>query len=376
MNNTQLSESNPGGSPCNQNHGQNWGEERLKRCQRCILPKSYPGIAFDANGICSFCTAYEKPNFENKTRELKHLMKEARRDGHLYQAVVPLSGGKDSAYVLYVMRRIYDLRVLAINFDNGFRSSAAEANFKILTDQLGVDSVSIKPNWNLMRDLYAAFVRITGEFCTVCNSMGYLTIMSFLMKQFAAAKHKPLVVGGWSKHIEATPGMYSFDLSYFYDVISQAGLSGVLRHSEMVDEMCLDVLMSTPDPRQARMGENFPLIYIMLPEFMPWNPHHIAQTLKKDLGWISPPESDDETHFDCIMYPVAKYFERRKYGFSQNTVMYSALVREGRISRTVALKNILKEKKGIPAEFSRFLTRLGLKRTDVNWEGRWHPQRQ
>jgi len=376
MNNTLLSESNTGELPGNQICAQNLGEEHLKRCRRCILPHNYPGIAFDARGVCSFCMTYKKPNLENKAKELEHLVKQAKTNNHRYQAIVPLSGGKDSAYVLYVMRRLYDLRVLAVNFDNGFRSSKAEANLKTLTDQLGADYISIKPNWHLMQDLYTTFVKITGEFCTVCNAMGYLTIMSFLMKHIVVTEHKPLVVGGWAKHLEAMPGMYSFDIKYFHEVIAQGGLSGALRRSEMVNERCLDMLMDTPDPRQARIEGNFPFRYIMLPEFIPWDPHQIARTLKEEVGWITPSGPEYETHFDCVIYPVAQYFERRKYGFSQNTVTLSALVREGRMSRTEALNKSLRKKKGVPVELSPFLKRLGLKRTDVNWKGQWHPQRQ
>ena len=76
------------------------------------------------------------------------------------------------------------------------------------------------------------------------------------------------------------------------------------------------------------------------------------------------------------MYPVAKYFERRKYGFSQSTVTYSALVRAGQMTRREALERIEQEGEEVPAKFADFLDALGLSETDVNWEGKWHPQRQ
>lgn len=348
----------------------------MKRCKRCILPSSYPGITFNKGGICSFCANFKKLNLTPKKDELRRLMQEAKRSSKRYQAIVPISGGKDSAYALYVMRRIYGLRVLAINFDNGFRSLTAETNLNTLTTQIGVDYISIKPSWDLMRELYATFVKITGEFCSVCNSMGYLTIMSFIMKHINKTGPKPLTVGGWARHLEAMPGMYSFDLKYFYDIVAQGGMSQALRRSEMVDELCLDKLINMPDPRLMKKDEDFPLKYIMLPEFMDWDLRQITKTLKKEVGWISPPDAEDETHFDCVIYPVAQYFERQKYGFSQNTVTYSALVRDEQISRDEALKKIRKEKKRTPVEFSCFLNMLGLEKTDVNWEGKWHPQRQ
>ena len=347
----------------------------MKRCNRCILPTTYPGISFNERGICSFCTNFEKQKqMEEKNEELKQLVKKEKLNGGRYQAIVPISGGKDSAYVLYVIRHVYGLRVLAINFDNGFRSLAAEANLNIMTTQLGVDYISIKPSWELMRNLYTAFVKIAGEFCTVCNAMGYITIASYIMQEQQSTGSKILIIGGWSKDLEAMPGMYSFDFKYFHDIITEAGMSEKLRRSPMMSEQCLDLLISAPDPRMMKTKEDFPFTYIMLPEYMPWDLRQISRTLK-EVGWIAPPEAENEIHFDCAMYPVAKYFERRKYGFSQSTVTYSALVRSGQMSREEALTKIKDERKDIPAEFSWFLDTLGLVEIDVNWNGRWHPQR-
>lgn len=349
----------------------------MKRCKQCILPANYPGITFDKKGTCSFCMNFKEPQqITKKDDELKQLVEKARQNQGRYQAIVPISGGKDSAYVLYMMRRVYGLRTLAINFDNGFRSPAAEANLKILTTRLDVDYISIKPSWELMRNLYAAFVKVAGEFCTVCNAMGYLTIMSLMMVNQQQSGSGVLVAGGWSKDLEAMPGVYSFDLKYFYDVITEGGMSEKLRQSPMVSELCLDFLINAPDPRTTAKDANLPFSYIMLPDYIPWNPGEISKTLKNEIGWVVPPHAENETHFDCIMYPVAKYFERRKYGFSQSTITYSALVRAGQMSREEALRKVKNEKKDAPPEFAQFLDMLGLAETSVNWNGKWYPQRQ
>jgi len=348
----------------------------VERCVRCILPDTYPEIGFDEKGICSFCTDFEMPPLgKDKEEELKRLVEEARLRQGRYQVIVPISGGKDSAYALYVARCLYGLRVLAINFDNGFRSAAAEANLKTLTTQLDIDYVSIKPSWHLMRSLYSAFVKSVGEFCTVCNAMGYLTIMTCVVEEAIRIRSKLLVVGGWSEKLEAMPGMYSFDFKYFHDIIAQAGMSEKLRRSPMINEQCLDILINAPDPRMTTKDADLPFNYVMLPEYIPWDLNQISKTLKKELGWSAPPGAENETHFDCVMYPVAKYFERRKYGFSQNTVTYSALVRAAQMTREQALMRVEDEGEEPPEEFAQFLDTLGLAESEVNWNGRWHPQR-
>jgi hypothetical protein len=123
-------------------------------------------------------------------------------------------------------------------------------------------------------------------------------------------------------------------------------------------------------------GADLPFSYVMLPEYITWDLNQISRILKQELHWFAPPGAENETHFDCIMYPVAKYFERRKYGFSQNSVTYSALVRAAQMTREEALMKIRDEGEEPPEQFARFLDILGLVESEVSWNGRWHPQRQ
>jgi len=32
----------------------------MRRCIKCILPETFPGIEFDANGVCNYCLDYEQ----------------------------------------------------------------------------------------------------------------------------------------------------------------------------------------------------------------------------------------------------------------------------------------------------------------------------
>jgi hypothetical protein len=341
-----------------------------------VLPSSYPNISFDSSGTCSFCADYDtKPRISQQTAKLKELINRAKKITAPYQVVVPVSGGKDSAFVLYTMVRKYNLRALAINFNNGFRSQAAETNLHAIVNTLSIDYVSLKPNWTLMKDLYAAFLKGPGEFCSVCNAVGYLVIMSYLMTEQAKYNIDFPVIGGWSQELEAMPGLYSFDIKYFRDIINNAGLGNRLLQSSLINERCLISLTQLRDPRQLNDEEELYTNYLMLPRHMPWKIYEISETLKKELNWSVPLEAENETHFDCVMYPVAKYIERRKFGFSQSTVTYSSLVRSEQMPREQALLLLKQEDQGKPKEYADFLLQLGITETDINWQGKWHAER-
>jgi tRNA(Ile)-lysidine synthase TilS/MesJ len=68
-------------------------------------------------------------DFAASEAELRQILAAASgRKGGQYDCLVPLSGGKDSTYVLYLCARVYGLKVLAMNFDNGFQSPLAREN--------------------------------------------------------------------------------------------------------------------------------------------------------------------------------------------------------------------------------------------------------
>lgn len=70
-----------------------------KTCKHCLLHSGMPDVNLDDGGVCNVCKEHKpfKPRPENK---LLVLLKAARKKGRPYDALVPLSGGKASAYVL------------------------------------------------------------------------------------------------------------------------------------------------------------------------------------------------------------------------------------------------------------------------------------
>jgi hypothetical protein len=347
----------------------------VRRCTKCVLPGNYPGIQFNKAGICSYCLEFKPHYIGQRRQELQEIIERARKNDSKYQCVVPFSGGKDSSYVLYYMRKVCSLRVLAVNFDNGFRSSMARENLAALSKRLGVEIVSIKLSWPLMSRLYAAFMKDAGEFCSVCNSVGYLGIMTYIMHHMDLFGSEPLVVSGWVRYLEEMPNVYAFDIKYFHDIISRAGLADPLIASGFVDQRCLAILMNVSDPRTLNGDQSIPFTFIALPEYVYWDLNKISKTLRNELDWIAPSAMDD-THFDCTAYPVAQYLEKKKYGFSQSTITYSAMIRHGQMARETALSKLEQESFERPKEFSDFLNMLRLSDSDVNWNGDWYPQRQ
>ena len=126
----------------------------MKICAKCVLPETFPGIRFNEAGVCNFCLDFkgeialkeEKQEYYHKFQDLIKQVK-GKND---YDATLAYSGGKDSTYTLYLLKKVFKLQVLAITFDNGFLSEQAFKNTRTVTENLGVDSLIFKADFTLL----------------------------------------------------------------------------------------------------------------------------------------------------------------------------------------------------------------------------------
>ena len=72
-----------------------------------------------------------------------------KKKASTYDVLVAYSGGKDSTYTLDVLVNKYNLRVLALTFDNTFISPRAEENIRNVCGALGADLARADHAWRL-----------------------------------------------------------------------------------------------------------------------------------------------------------------------------------------------------------------------------------
>lgn len=129
------------------------------------MDTSVPDIAFDADGVCNYCTEF--------LRQADHVLRkaEAQRQaertafavrvkaagrGKRYDCIVGVSGGVDSSWAL-VQAVTLGLRPLAVHMDNSWNSELAQNNIANLVRALGVDLHTHVIDWDEYRQLMQAF---------------------------------------------------------------------------------------------------------------------------------------------------------------------------------------------------------------------------
>lgn len=352
-----------------QNHGVYNTSEVVRRCQRCVLPETCPNIEFDENGVCNVCRdfdrrwgSFKRQEFLNSEKiELERIFNSFRKKGKSYDCLVPISGGLDSSYVLYVCKKIYGLRVFAFNFDNGFQSELTKQNLQNVVKELNVDFVSYKPSWKLARRLYGLFFRKTGYFCTPC--IAGIRSMSY---KFAKDLGIPLIVRGASERVEVqfpkggSPNPPR-STSYFKEVIR-----GEISCEEAADYLYAPNILEKGLSRiSMRFSVGRQIRTIALNDYLQWDRRQILKILESELRWR---HAEKYEHADCIMDPVRIYLRQKKLGFSA-AANYSMLVRNGQIDRKRALKMTLREEASASKEppiMERWLESLNLSREDLD----------
>jgi hypothetical protein len=349
-----------------------------RRCSLCVMSESYPGLAFNEDGVCAICSDARQGvsvDWTERKRELERRIASIRKEATKYHVIVPWSGGKDSTYVLYVMKKVYGLDVLALNFDNGFKSDVACRNLDRISRALGVDLTVLRPDWTLMRDLYKHYLKEKGELCSVCNMVGYILIFSFTLKETESLGYFPMVVGGWSGRHENVRSIFTFDYKEFRSIVERdESLFERFVSNGMVNEEVCKILETIGDPRvgSEHIGEDLGSKFFQLPDFLEWDVTEIKRALLEDLDWLSS-SSPIAAHEDCDWHDSMKYLMYRKYGIDNDAIATSAMIRAGKLTRAEGLEILrVKDTAGQPEDMQDLLGALGCSVKDVNWDSRWY----
>ena len=117
-----------------------------KICKRCVSNSSISSLSLDAHGICQFCKIHDQmekeyPLNDSSFSRLLKISEKIKDDGKnkKYNCVVGVSGGKDSSYLLYIVKKKLNLRPLAVHYDNGFDSDTSVSNILRICEKLDVE---------------------------------------------------------------------------------------------------------------------------------------------------------------------------------------------------------------------------------------------
>lgn len=355
-----------------------------KGCKKCILPAGYPDIEFDESGTCNYCNYFEKiknelNDFDKHKKILDDRIELHRGKGERFDVLAGLSGGKDSTYVLYYLKKRYNLRVLAYTYDNNFLTDYAHSNIKIALDALEIPHFYHRKNWKYIKSLYRKSVEKMGYICYACALPAYWSTIVL-----AADLGIPMVVGGRSRpqiFHSLLPGGNDFAIpsiwqnlkpydrpghvntfGKFYDTIKLLVHYLYDNNQQEIDEIMTWVF---PFPEESSLRNNILPEYLNLFLYIPYDEKRFMNELEQDIGWKRPPMDHILTHADCGVHDAADYMYYMYYGRLKIIRELAVMIREGKITREEALKRAEKEIKEPVEELDGLLNVLDMNRNDI-----------
>lgn len=305
----------------------------IKKCSRCIMDETAIEISFDDNGVCNFCHNYDNvlvnEIFSNKGGEekIEKLISEIKEKGKNsdYDCLIGLSGGVDSSYVAYLVRKKYGLRVYAVHLDNGWNTELAVANVEQIVKRLDIDLQTYVLDWKEFRDIQLSFIKSSISNIEIPTDHA---IWALLIK--TAGKMKiPYIIAGNNVVTESI-----MPESWLYGSKDSKLIKSIHKKFGKVKMKSFPSL-STLDYVDYLLFRGIRWVPIL--NYVNYNKAEAKQLLMNELGWRDYGGKHYESIFTRFFHA---YYLPEKFGYDLRKSYLSALVCSGQITREEALKEI------------------------------------
>ena len=313
---------------------------KMQYCTRCCMPETSERIGFDELGICHACRSSEQKmriNWAERQEKLRKIVEEAKANAGLnYDCVVPISGGKDSAFQLHILVRVFGLTPLAVTFSHNWFTETGKYNLANILDKLEVDHMMYTPNRGLVNKLARKSLPMIGDSCWHCHA----GVWSYPFH--VATKFKiPLIIYGESPaEFSGRTTYWEQDLGDDKDFV-QVGMRESIRVpaekmvGDGVDRKALN-LFFPPTPEEL---EEAGIYGCFLGDFIFWDQERQTEFLIDEYGWKEDKVEGSYKFYksvECRMSGVHDYAKYIKRGFGRGTDFASQDVRAGLMTREEA----------------------------------------
>lgn len=329
----------------------------MQTCTKCLLNENYPGIVFDDKGVCNFCKTNRQysPLGEDI---LIRLFDEIKKRNYVYDALVPISGGKDSSYILYLATKVYHLNVITMTYDNGFFSQLALDNIKKAVKITNVKHIFYKPDKNIQQKVFRNAFRLSGDMCGACD------IATKASVYYVSRKYKvPIILYGNTPLEEDSfiPDDIQ-DVKRLKYILRESGKLTKKEINEFLIYPHLNYFVESFNKKTGKFPKAInPLFYIPNP-----TDKEMGEIIKRELDWSESDKSEYTKHFDCTAEPLTNYVRNKIYGYERRLCQYSNMIRRKEITRENAEELYRKDNMdSLPENYNGIINYLGISEEEL-----------
>ncbi|MHC8514318.1 N-acetyl sugar amidotransferase [Sporosarcina sp. ITBMC105] len=331
-------------------------------CTFCVMDTTDPDIIFDSEGVCNHCRNAklmgERIWFPNNVgqRRLDILLKKIKADGKgkQYDAIVGLSGGVDSSYLVYKAKE-WGLRLLVLHVDGGWNNKIAEENVKTICEYSKADLKVVRIDWDEMREMQLAFLKAAVPNQDIPQDHAFFVTLY----TYAVKNNIQYVLNGsnWETEniLPKSWGYNAMDGKHIKDIYHKYGNKK---------------LKSFPIMNLYKLKIYYPFIKkmkIIKPlNLLPYHKEEAMKELEKNTGW----RYYGGKHYESIWTKFFQsYYLPEKFNFDKRKAHLSSLIVSGQITREEALEELRKvsyDADTLEDEKKEIANKLGISREDLN----------
>lgn len=329
---------------------------KLKRCTKCLLPHTFPFIDFDDKGVCNICRNYVKKNQPKPLSNLLDMIGKYRSKSGDPDCIIPLSGGRDSTYVLHFAKKELGLNPIAFTYDWGMVTDLARRNIARVCGKLGVENIivsadirwkreNIRKNisaWLKNPDLGMIPLFMAGDkyFFYYCNQVKKQTGIDLNIWGINTLENTDFKVG-----FGGLPPKFNKKRIYTLDFLSQVKLfafvaKNLVKSPSYINQSVFDTLGSFA-VRYFYPKKD----YYHLFDYIQWDEKLIEDTIINEYNWETAADTKSTWRIGDGTASFYNYIYCTVAGFTENDTFRSNQIREGMITRAEGMKFLEEENK-------------------------------
>ncbi len=292
-------------------------------CTRCLYTQTHPlFLTLDDDGVCSGCRVHEEKDrldWAARGTRLAGIFDDYRNtSGRNYDCVVPVSGARDSFFIVHTVKNVYGMNPLLVTYNRHFNTATGVRNLATLRTVFDCDIITLTVQPQTVKKITRATFRRFGS--VYWHVLAGQTVHPV---QVATKFKIPLIVWGAHQGLDQV-GMFSHldEVEMTRKYRKEHDLMGVEAEDliNRIDHITPEDVRpyEYPDDREL---ESIGVRGIYLGNFMPWDSRTQHEEMIERYGYETAAQNrtfDSYNDVDCWLYSdVHDYLKVLKHGYGK-----------------------------------------------------------
>ncbi len=331
-----------------------------------MYPSTHPlHLTFDEKGVCSGCRVHEEKNrldWKERAEKLGEILREYRnRSGNNYDCVLPVSGARDSYFIVHTVKKIYGMNPLLVTYNKHYNTTVGVRNLANLRIQFDCDIMTQTINPETVKKITRGTLRRFGSIYWHC-----IAGQTVFPVQIAVKFKIPLIVWGAHQGVDQV-GMFSHldevEMTRKYrkehDLMGYEGFD-LINEFDQISEKDVQPYEYPDNQELEKVG----IRGIYLNNYIRWDSRLQHEEMIKRYGYETAQQTrtfDTYNDVDCWNYSdIHDYIKYVKHGYGKVVDHACREIRLNHMTRDDGAEFIKKYSKKSPKNLELFLDWIGM----------------